>query len=74
MNRPDDAGSTAKLSLRTWVDEVNALGARFGHEAIAGPANDPDPEYVDRWRAGETPAETVESDFASHIAAHGRPS
>ncbi|HHM8677488.1 hypothetical protein [Pseudomonas aeruginosa] len=51
------------LALRQWIRDVNALGERYGFEEIAGTPDDPDAEYVERWREGETPAEVIAEDF-----------
>ncbi|HBP1199007.1 TPA: hypothetical protein L5621_006293 [Pseudomonas aeruginosa] len=51
------------LALRQWIRDVNALGAQYGHEDMAGSPDEPDAEYVERWQAGETPAEVVAEDF-----------
>lgn len=56
-----------------WIREVNRLGAAYGYEDMAGAPMDPDPEYVERFNAGETPDQVIESDFASHIAEYGKP-
>ena len=50
-------------ALRQWIRELNKLGERYGHEDMAGTPNDPDPDYVDRFKAGETPAQVIASDF-----------
>ncbi len=51
------------LALRQWIREVNALGEQYGFEEIAGTPDDPEAEYVERWREGETPAEVIAEDF-----------
>ncbi|WP_152227568.1 hypothetical protein [Pseudomonas sp. SCB32] len=52
-------------ALRQWIRDVNALGARFGHEELAGTPDEPDPDYVERWQAGETPAQVIAADFGA---------
>lgn len=51
------------MALRQWIREVNALGVAYGFEELAGSPDDPDPEYVERWREGETPQEVILEDF-----------
>lgn len=53
------------LALRQWIRDVNQLGARYGHEDIAGTPDDPDTEYVERFEAGETPAQVIAADFGN---------
>jgi hypothetical protein len=52
-------------ALRQWIREVNAEGLRYGHEDMAGTPDDPDSGYVERWQAGETPAEVIAADFSA---------
>lgn len=52
-------------ALRQWIREVNAEGVRFGHEEMAGTPDDPDPDYVELWREGKTPAEVIAADFGT---------
>lgn len=51
------------LALRQWIRELNALGVRYGYEDMAGTPDDPDAEYVERFDAGETPAQVIAADF-----------
>ena len=50
-------------ALRQWIRDVNQLGERYGYEEIAGTPDDPDAEYVERFQAGETPAQVIVADF-----------
>jgi hypothetical protein len=51
------------LALRQWIRDVNKLAERYGHEEMAGTPDDPDAEYVERFEAGETPAQVIAADF-----------
>jgi hypothetical protein len=51
------------LALRQWIRDVNQLGKQYGLEDMAGTADDPNGEYVDRFMAGETPEQVIASDF-----------
>lgn len=53
------------LALRQWVRDVNKLGERYGHEDMAGTPDDPDEDYVERFEAGETPAQVIAADFGT---------
>lgn len=50
-------------ALRQWIRDVNQLGLKYGHEDLAGTPDDPDGEYVERFEAGETPAQVIAADF-----------
>lgn len=51
------------MRLRRWIREVNQLGLQYGYEDMAGTPDDPDFDYVDRFEAGETPAQVIAGDF-----------
>jgi len=51
------------LPLRQWIREVNRLGEGYGHEDMAGTPEDPDGDYVARFKAGETPEQVIIADF-----------
>lgn len=50
-------------ALRQWIRDVNQLGERYGYEDMAGTPDYPDPEYIERFEAGETPAQVIANDF-----------
>lgn len=54
-------------ALRQWIRDINARGLRFGHEDLAGTPEDPDLDYVDRWRAGETVDQVIAADFGDQL-------
>jgi hypothetical protein len=41
-------------ALRQWIRDMNALGLRYGYE---------DMEYIERFEAGETPAQVMANNF-----------
>ncbi len=51
------------LALRQWIREVNQLGVKYGYEDMAGTPDVPEGEYVERFEAGETPAQVIANDF-----------
>lgn len=50
-------------ALRQWIRDVSQLGLKYGYEDMAGTPDDPDGEYVERFEAGETPAQVIAADF-----------
>lgn len=64
MNRSD------AMALRRWIREVNRLGEQYGHEDMAGTPDYPDPDYVDRFKSGETPAQVIAADFGQQEPSH----
>ncbi|VVN27711.1 hypothetical protein PS623_04621 [Pseudomonas fluorescens] len=58
-----EAGRKGAERLRQWVLEVNTLAEQHGHPDLAGSPDDPYPDYVKRFEAGETPAQVIAAYF-----------